>query len=57
MVQNLDTLTVAEVLEKNPAWKEAIEEDLKNHNWGSEIPASLKAAKSDTPAEDVKAIS
>jgi len=57
-VKNLDTLTVAEVLEKNPAWKEAIEEDLKNHNWGSEIPASLKAAKAEqAPAEEIKAIS
>lgn len=56
--KNLDDLTVAELLEKNPAWKEAIEEDLKNHNWGSEIPASLKAAKVEaTAAEDVKAIS
>ena len=44
--KNIDTLTVAEMLEKNPHWQQAIEEDLKNHNWGSEIPASLKAAKS-----------
>merc|ERR1712083_131037 len=43
-VKNLDTLTVAE--------------DLKNHNWGSEIPASLKAAKAEqAPAEEIKAIS
>lgn len=56
-VKSLDTLTVAEVLEKNPAWKEAIEEDLKNHNWGSEIPASLKADTVEQAAEDVKAIS
>jgi len=56
-VKNLDTLTVAEVLEKNPAWKEAIEEDLKNHNWGSEVPASLKAAKAEAAADEVKAIS
>merc|ERR1712083_452186 len=55
-VKNIDTLTVAEVLEKNPAWKDAIEEDLKNHMWGSEIPASLKTEQA-AKTEDVKAIS
>jgi len=38
---NIDTLTIAEILEKNPEWQKAIEEDIKNHNWGSEPPAAL----------------
>jgi len=38
---NMDTLTIAEILEKNPEWQAAIEEDIKNHNWGSEPPAAL----------------
>merc|ERR1712070_1225127 len=42
--QNADKLTVAEMLEKNPDWREAIEEDIKNHNWSPEAPASIIAA-------------
>jgi len=38
---NIDTLTIAEILENNPDWQKAIEEDIKNHNWGSEPPAGL----------------
>lgn len=41
--QNIDTMTIAEILEKNPEWRIAIEEDIKNHNWSPEVPESLKA--------------
>jgi len=40
--QNIDTMTIAEVLEKNPEWRIAIEEDIKNHNWSPDVPESLK---------------
>lgn len=62
--QNADKLTVAEMLEKNPDWREAIEEDIKNHNWSPEAPASIIAAldakmeqeTAAAPADDAKKI-
>jgi len=48
---NVDTLTIAEILEKNPEWQAAIEEDIKNHNWGSEPPASLVQKNQDAAKE------
>merc|ERR1712060_172351 len=41
--QNIETMTISEILEKNPEWRIAIEEDIKNHNWSPEVPESLKA--------------
>jgi len=32
-ILNIRTVTVAEILEKNPEWAKEIEEDIKNHNW------------------------
>merc|ERR1712048_150389 len=43
--KNIETLTIAEILEKNPEWQKAIEEDLQNHNWAPEAPKSIAAAK------------
>jgi len=43
-LQNIDNLTVAEMLEANPEWRLAIEEDIKNHNWGPEAPESIVAS-------------
>jgi len=58
--QNAENLTVAEMLEKNPDWREAIEEDIKNHNWSPEAPASLveamKAKQAESAAGDAKKI-
>jgi len=45
--KNIETLTIAEILEKNPEWQKAIEEDLMNHNWAPEAPKSITAAKED----------
>jgi len=42
--KNIDNLTVAEMLEANPEWRLAIEEDIKNHNWGPEAPESIVAS-------------
>jgi len=55
--QNIDTLTIAEILEKNPEWQAAIEEDLKNHNWAPEAPKSItaKAAAADPDTKQVEA--
>jgi hypothetical protein len=41
--KNIDTITVADLLEKNPEWRIAIEEDIKNHNWAPDAPESIKA--------------
>lgn len=48
--QNIDTMTISEILEKNPEWRIAIEEDIKNHNWSPDMPASLKAKSSGATA-------
>jgi hypothetical protein len=41
--KNIDNITVADLLEKNPEWRIAIEEDIKNHNWAPNAPESIKA--------------
>merc|ERR1711935_1171360 len=39
----IDTLTIASILEKNPEWKAAIEEDISNNIWDpSHIPDKIK---------------
>lgn len=56
--QNIETLTIAEILEKNPEWQKAIEEDLQNHNWAPEAPKSVAAAaaaKADAETKQVAA--
>merc|ERR1719203_150147 len=55
-MEDLDNLTIADILEKNPEWLAAIEEDLKSHNWSPEPPAALLAkVKGETAVEDSSA--
>mmetsp|Transcript_22609 Transcript_22609/g.49361 ORF Transcript_22609/g.49361 Transcript_22609/m.49361 type:complete len:80 (+) Transcript_22609:856-1095(+) len=39
-LKRIEEITIAEILEKNPEFRAAAEEDIKNHNWGGEIPAA-----------------
>eukprot|EP00967_Tisochrysis_lutea_P070158 scaffold92458_cov30-Tisochrysis_lutea.AAC.2 len=41
----IDTLTIQSILEKNPQWKAAIEEDIANNIWDpAHIPEKIKEA-------------
>ncbi|EOD27949.1 hypothetical protein EMIHUDRAFT_235415 [Emiliania huxleyi CCMP1516] len=43
LFEQIDTLTIASILEKNPEWKAAIEEDISNNIWDpSHIPDKIK---------------
>jgi hypothetical protein len=42
---DIDSLTIASILEKNPGWKAAIEEDIANNIWDpAHIPDKIKEA-------------